>query len=115
VVGGPAGSSIIDERQYNGNLRDIGLGGYHACCATAARACCGFATNVEPGQALNHRITEHRHNGRRVGNDSEILGGSEGGNARRLPAGGWNLDADFRYRGSWAETLAAAQMQVSGN
>jgi Transglutaminase-like superfamily len=42
----------------------------------AARARCGFATYFQPGQALDHWITEYRRDGRWVRIDSEILGGS---------------------------------------
>jgi hypothetical protein len=42
----------------------------------AARARCGFATYFQPGQGLDHWITEYRHGGRWVRIDSEILGGS---------------------------------------
>jgi hypothetical protein len=40
----------------------------------AARARCGFATYFQPGQGLDHWITEYRHDGRWVRVDSEILG-----------------------------------------
>jgi hypothetical protein len=42
----------------------------------AARARCGFATYFQPGQGLDHWITEYRRDGRWVRIDSEILGGS---------------------------------------
>jgi hypothetical protein len=43
----------------------------------AARARCGFATYFQPGQGLDHWITEYRQGGRWVRIDSEILGGSQ--------------------------------------
>jgi len=42
----------------------------------AARARCGFATYFQPGQGVDHWITEYRHDGRWVRIDAEILGGS---------------------------------------
>lgn len=42
----------------------------------AARARCGFATYFQPGQGVDHWITEYRQDGRWVRIDSEILGGS---------------------------------------
>ncbi len=42
----------------------------------AARARCGFATYFQPGQGLDHWITEYRRGNRWVRIDSEILGGS---------------------------------------
>jgi transglutaminase-like putative cysteine protease len=41
-----------------------------------ARARCGFATYFQPGQGLDHWITEYRQGDRWVRIDSEILGGS---------------------------------------
>ncbi|MFF0659453.1 transglutaminase domain-containing protein [Micromonospora tulbaghiae] len=42
----------------------------------AARARCGFATYFQPGQGVDHWITEYRHGGRWVRIDSEISGSS---------------------------------------
>lgn len=42
----------------------------------AARARCGFATYFQPGQGVDHWITEYRHDGRWVRIDPEILGDS---------------------------------------
>ncbi|MGC4868019.1 transglutaminase domain-containing protein [Micromonospora sp. DT53] len=42
----------------------------------AARARCGFATYFQPGQGVDHWITEYRQGGRWVRIDSEILGHS---------------------------------------
>jgi Transglutaminase-like superfamily len=41
-----------------------------------ARVRCGFATYFQPGQALDHWITEYRRDGRWVRIDAEILGGT---------------------------------------
>jgi hypothetical protein len=40
-----------------------------------ARNRCGFATYFQPGQGLDHWITEYRHDGRWVRIDTEVLGG----------------------------------------
>jgi hypothetical protein len=53
----------------------------------AARARCGFATYFQPGQGLDHWITEYRHDGRWVRIDSEILGGSLVAKPENLAAG----------------------------
>ena len=42
----------------------------------AARVRCGFATYFQPGQGVDHWITEYRHKGRWVRIDSEIVGDS---------------------------------------
>lgn len=53
----------------------------------AARARCGFATYFQPGQGVDHWITEYRHDGRWVRIDSEILGGSLVAKPEDLAAG----------------------------
>jgi transglutaminase superfamily protein len=53
----------------------------------AARARCGFATYFQPGQGLDHWITEYRQDGRWVRIDSEILGGSLVGDPEDLAPG----------------------------
>ena len=53
----------------------------------AARARCGFATYFQPGQGVDHWITEYRQDGRWVRIDSEILGGSVVARPRDLAAG----------------------------
>jgi hypothetical protein len=55
--------------------------------AVAARARCGFATYFQPGQGLDHWITEYRHGDRWVRIDSEILGGSVVDKPEDLAAG----------------------------
>lgn len=53
----------------------------------AARARCGFATYFQPGQGVDHWITEYRHGGRWVRIDSEILGDSLVAKPEDLAAG----------------------------
>jgi transglutaminase-like putative cysteine protease len=53
----------------------------------AARARCGFATYFQPGQGLDHWITEYWQGSRWVRIDSEILGGSLVGKPDDLAAG----------------------------
>ncbi|PWU59169.1 transglutaminase [Micromonospora globispora] len=53
----------------------------------AARARCGFATYFQPGQGVDHWITEYRHDGRWVRIDSEILGSSLLAKPENLAAG----------------------------
>ncbi|SNY73685.1 transglutaminase-like domain-containing protein [Paractinoplanes atraurantiacus] len=64
--------------------RVIGTCRHFAVLATAllrhrgieARARCGFATYFQPGQGLDHWVTEYRQGGRWIRIDSEILGGT---------------------------------------
>jgi hypothetical protein len=53
----------------------------------AARARCGFATYFQPGQGLDHWITEYWQRSRWVRIDSEILGGSLVGKPEDLAPG----------------------------
>ena len=79
----------------------------------AARARCGFAMYFQPGQGVDHWITEYRQDGRWVRIDSEILGGS-------LVAKPEDLTADEFLTGGEAWTafrgghIDAAQFGVYG-
>lgn len=75
----PIGAGRPAEQRVVGTCRHFAL----LSCAflryrgIAARVRCGFATYFQPGQGLDHWVTEYRHgNGHWVRVDSEILGGT---------------------------------------
>jgi transglutaminase-like putative cysteine protease len=81
----------------------------------AARARCGFATYFQPGQGLDHWVTEYRHHndGRWVRVDSEVIGQSILANPDDLGAGQFLTggEAWAAYRGG---RIDAAQFGVHG-
>lgn len=81
----------------------------------AARLRCGFATYFQPGQAVDHWITEYldRDTGRWVRIDSEILGGTVLEHPERLAVGEFFSGGEARqaFRGG---RIDAAQFVVYG-
>lgn len=86
----PVGNGRPGEQRVIGTCRHFAL----LSCAflryrgIAARARCGFATYFQPGQGLDHWVTEYRNtDGRWVRIDSEVLGGDVLDHPEELRAG----------------------------